>query len=87
MCGKFVANLQVNVLTTQQEIFVVIGMTRCLLARPAIEALQVIKQCEPAHKAENNLSEVAHVQAEFPNLFKGLGKMSEEYNICLKSDA
>ncbi len=57
---------------------------RCLLGRPVIEALQVIK---PVHKAENNLNEVADVQAEFPNLFKGLGKMSEEYTICLKSDA
>ena len=56
--GKFVANLQVTVLTTQQEIFVVQGMTRCLLGRPAIEALRVIKRCEPVHKAENNLSEV-----------------------------
>ena len=32
-------------------------------------------------------TEVADVQAVFPNLFKGLGKMSEGYTICLKSDA
>ena len=56
-------------------------MTRCLLGRPAIEALQLVKRCESVHKAENNLSEVADVQAEFPNLF------SEEYTSCLKSDA
>ena len=87
MHGKFVANLQVKVLTTQQEIFVVRGMTRCLLGRPAIEALQIIKWYQPVHKAENNLSEAADIQAEFPNLFKGFEKMSEEYTICLKSDA
>ena len=63
------------------------GMTRCLLGRPAIEALQIIKWYQPVHKAENNLSEAADIQAEFPNLFKGFGKMSEEYTICLKSDA
>ena len=33
------------------------------------------------------ITNLADVQAEFPNLFKGLGKMSEEYTICLKSDA
>ncbi|XP_062523487.1 uncharacterized protein K02A2.6-like [Corticium candelabrum] len=84
--GKFVAKLQVKALAAQQEIFVVSGMTRCLLGRPAIEALQVIKRCEIVQKAACNLVKVADVQAEFPNLFKGLGKMKEEYTICLKSD-
>ena len=85
--GKFVAKLQVKALTTQQEIFVVRGMTRCLLGRPAIVALQVIKRCETVQKGASYLVEVADVQAEFPNLFKGLGKTKEEYTICLKSDA
>ena len=84
--GKFVAKLQVKALAAQQEIFVVSGMTRCLLGRLSIEALQVIKRCEIVQTAACNLVKVADVQAEFPNLFKGLGKMKEEYTVCLKSD-
>ncbi len=48
------------------------GMTRCLLGRPAIEALQVIKWCEPVDKAENNLSEVAMFKLNFLICLKAL---------------
>ena len=49
------------------------------MGRPAIEALQLLEQV--------NVLEQAGVKEEFPELFKGLGKMPNVYKIQLKEHA
>ena len=79
--GKFVGNLKSGNITTKQEIYVVKDLQRPLLGRPAIESLGVAIQVSEvlAHK------DVA--VRKFPHMFKGLGRMTRAYHICLKDDA
>ena len=79
--GKFVGNLKVSNPTVKQDIYVVKGLQRALLGRPAIESLGVAVQVDQvlAHKAT--------VVSKFPHLFKGLGRMTGAYHIDLKQDA
>ena len=79
--GKFVANLKVDNTTAKQEIYVVKGLQRPLLGRPAIEPLGVAIQVSQilAHKDI--------VVSKFPHIFQGLGRMTGAYHIRLKDDA
>ena len=65
---------------TIQEIYVVRGLTRPLLGKPAIEALQVVTLNVQSITSEN-------VQEKFPKLFDGLGKLEGAYTIKLREDA
>ena len=55
------------------------GLRRALLGKPAIEALRVVTLVEPILKEE--------VEKEFQDLFEGLGRLQDNYQIKLRDDA
>lgn len=65
--GQFLGNLSNQFQCTQQEIYVIRGLCKALLGRPAIEALQVVQQVEPV--------QVNSIVKQFPELFQGLGRL------------
>ena len=79
VCGQFLGNLSNQFQTTQQEVYVINGLRKALLGRPAIEALQVVKQVEPVQTNK--------VAKQFPELFQGLGRLKDSYKIQLLSEA
>ena len=62
--GQFVGNLRYNNFETEQNIFVIQGLSRPLLGRPAIEALAIVSVVEPILTLDN-------VVGKFPRLFEG----------------
>ena len=80
--GKFRACLTCHDRSTQQDVFVVQGLTRSLLGRPAIEQLEILKRIQSMA-----IDPPAEIQAKFPKLFEGLGKLEGEYQIQLKENA
>lgn len=62
----------------QQEIYVQ-NLSRALLGTPAIQALNVAVLIEPV-QGDN-------VVEQFPELFKGLGKLKDSYKIKLREGA
>ena len=81
VAGKFVGNLKASNAIVKQEIYVVKGLQRPLLGRPAIESLGV------AIQVSEILANKDVVVSKFPHIFKGLGRMTGAYHICLKDDA
>ena len=79
VCGQFLGNLSNQLQSTQQEIYVIRGLRKALLGRPAIEALQVVKQVEPV--------QTSSIVKQLPELFQGLGRLKDNYKIQLRSEA
>ena len=79
VAGKFQGNLAYYSNKSKQWIYVVRGLKQPLLGRPAIESLRVIKLVQPVSQEP--------VSAEFQDLFRGLGKLQDNYHIKLKPDA
>ena len=77
--GQFVGNLRYNNFETEQNIFVIQGLSRPLLGRPAIEALAIVSVLEPILTLDN-------VVEKFPRLFEGLGKLKDNYSIKLQNN-
>ena len=78
--GQFMGHLRYNNLETEQKIFVIQGLSRPLLGRPAIEALAIVSVVEPIMTLER-------VSEKFPQLFQGLGKLTDNYSIKLQSNS
>ena len=79
VCGKFLGKLQWRDATTQRDVYVIHGLRRALLGKPAIEVLRVVTLVEPILKEE--------VEKEFQDLFEGLGRLQDNYQIKLRDDA
>ena len=79
VCGKFSGNLTWKERESQQDIYVVRNLRRALLGKPAIEALNVVALVEPIRQSD--------VIKQFPQVFKGLGKLEGSYTIKLKENA
>ena len=77
--GQIVGVLQYNNLQTEQNIFVIKGLSKPLLGRPAIEALALFSVVEP-------IMTLNSVVNKFPQLFQGLGKLKDNYSIKLHND-
>ena len=77
--GQFVGNLRYNNFETEQNIFVIQGLSRPLLGCPAIEALAIVSVLEPILTLDN-------VVEKFPRLFEGLGKLKDNYSIKLQNN-
>ena len=77
--GQIVGLLQYNNLQTEQTIFVIKGLSKPLLGRPAIEALALVSMVEP-------IMTLNSVVNKFPQLFQGLGKLKDNYCIKLHND-
>ena len=81
VCGQFIGNLVHKGSTVDEIIYVVNGLRKALIGRPAITALQLVSRV-------NNIdSKKQKVVSKFPSLFKGLGTIEGEYNIVLKQNA
>ena len=78
--GQFTATLCYGSKVLEQEIYVVKKLHKHLLGRPAIEAFQVVTRVQ-AVKGRQNLID------QYPQLFKGLGKLEGEYSIRLEEGA
>lgn len=77
--GQFVGHLTYNNSVTEQNIFVIQGLSKPLLGRPAIEALSIVSVVEP-------IITVDSVVQKFPQLFEGLGKLKDNYSIKLMTN-
>ena len=76
VCGRFTACLSRKGAESQQEIYVVQNLSGALLGRPAIQALNVAVLIEPVQGDS--------VVGQFPELFRGLGKLRDSYKIKLQ---
>lgn len=65
--------------SAQENLYLVAGLEKPLLGKPAIEKLAVVQQCDVITKED--------AKEKWPNCFKGLGKLDGQYHITLKSDA
>ena len=79
VCGHFTANLSHKSTHTKQTVYVVKGLKNNLLGLPAILSLNLATRLQ-------QIEESTAVQDNFPNLFRGLGSIGEEYEIRLKDD-
>ena len=77
--GYFQGHLRHNSVETKQEIFVVRGLSKPLLGRPAIEALAMVLLVEPLTLQENCIIQ------KFPKVFQGLGRLKDSYRIKLQN--
>ena len=79
VCGQFSGLLTRNGIESQQNVYVIRNLRRALLGKPAIEALKVVALVEPIQEEE--------IVKQYPELFKGLGKLKDNYVIRLREDA
>lgn len=77
--GKFHCEFSLENRKSYQDIYVIRGLNKPLLGRPAIEKLDVVKQIA-------SLQLYSDHKQKFPSLFTGLGKLQGEYEIKLKED-
>ena len=78
----FTAKLETKTSSAVERIYVIKGLDRYLLGRPATTKPRVleIKYPSPSLTLET-------VKAKYPNLFRELGEMSGEYHFMLKERA
>ena len=76
--GQFKAHLTRKGVESQQKIYVIWNLSRALLGRPVIRALNVAVLIEPVQGDS--------VVEQFPELFKGLGKLKDSYKIKLQKE-
>ena len=77
--GKFLANIQYGEMFTKQPCYVVTGLARPLLGRPAIEKLNLLTRV-------NTIQESSPMK-KYSKLFTGLGKLPGCYTIKLLDGA
>lgn len=81
VCGHFTGTLEHKGSIAKEVIYVVKGLRKALIGRPAITMLQLVSQVNAIDSIKQK------VISKFPKLFKGLGTMEGEYNIALKQNA
>ena len=77
--GQFSRHLTRNGIETQQDFYAVSELHHILLGRPAIESLKVVLLVVPVQEG--------NILKRFPELFKGLGKLKDNYVIKLQEGA
>lgn len=75
MCGHHISHRKKN--SSLQDLDVVDNLNKSLLEGPTIKALNLMKAVNTVRSKEH------HYKEEFPELFKGLGKLEHVYPICL----
>ena len=78
--GQFQGKFTYKGRDSQQQVYVVDGLKTNLLGLPAITALHLAARVDASHTSTD-------VARNFPNVFKGLGNLGEEFVIKLKPDA
>ena len=81
VCGQFTASLSYKSVQFNHTVYVVKGLKNNLLGVPAIISLNLTMKIQQIQETS------IQVQDEFPNIFKGLGTIGEEYEIQLKDGA
>lgn len=93
--GKFSEEIIWKNKIIRSDIFVIKNLEEPLLGKPAIENLGIITRIDAISKPEIILEskdvyyveDKLNVEEEYPQLFKGLGKLKGEYNICIKPNS
>jgi len=78
VCGQFSGQLSRNGIKCQQDLYVMQNLRQALLGRPALEALKVVAMAETIQEQD--------ILKQFPEVFKGLGKLKDSYKIKLRAD-
>ena len=89
ICGKFTTTIESDDKIIVQDVYVIKGLHRPLLGGPAIRALNLLKK-ENFIEAVNSTDEIKldkDWKSMSPKLFKGLGRIENEYTIKLKAGA
>ena len=81
VCGQFSGTLVHKDSTVKEVMYVVKGLRKALIGRPAITALQLVSRVNTVDSTKHK------IKVKFPKLFKGLGTIEGEYSIVLKQDA
>lgn len=76
--GSFTGSLSHDNKETAEEIFVIEGLAMPLVGRPAISTLKLVAKVTLIQADQDEVAE------QFPELFKGLGQMTGEYQIKLQ---
>jgi hypothetical protein len=79
--GKFMAKMDYQGRSIQEEVYVVEGLQRALLGLRACEDLEMVKRI---NRVEAPKPTAVKPKKEFPKLFKGLGKIETPHHIKLK---
>ena len=79
--GMLTAQIKSQSNQVQEPIYIVRGLTRSLLGKPAIEHLNLISRIDAVNEQELNPF------TQFPKLFTGLGELQGDYNIQLEPGA
>ena len=80
--GQFTVWLKYGQHSTRQRVYVVGGLQTNLLGLPAMTKLQLVSRVNATSVEEEN-----EIARQFPNVFKGLGTIGDEYTIKLKESA
>ena len=78
--GQWKGTLQYSSTQTKETIYVVEGLSKPLVGRPAIKNLQLVT-------GVSTVSKTLSPQDQFPSLFKGLGQLEGDYTIRLREGA
>ena len=78
--GKFSGTLSLHDRSAREEIYVVSGLSKALLGRPAIKQLNLVRRLAAVEEGKTP-------KEQFPSLFQGLGKLEQPYKIELQDDA
>ena len=84
--GFFTATLSTDTHHSQQPIYVVDGLDRPLVGRPAIEKLGLVRRIASLSDRYEHKPKLSLIK-QYPLLFKGLGRMRGEYTIKLQKGA
>ena len=79
--GQFKGTLTHGNNSVEQDIYVIKGLRKPLIGRPAITALQLVNRVNTIDSIKQQVVD------QHPELFQGLGTIEGEYNIVLKADA
>ena len=78
MLGKFLSAFTNGTRHAEGDVYVVKKLTKSLLGRPTIQDLKLVKVIAAVDLA---------LKDKYPSLFRGLGKMSDDYQIKLRNNA
>ena len=75
--GCFIASLEKDGFKSEEQIYVVEGLSKPLVGKPAIISLKLLSTLQVLSVEES-------IPDQYPELFKGLGRLSGRYTIRLK---
>ena len=80
--GVYRATLGTANTKSEQDMFVIKGLKKPLLGRPAIDALEILQRVNSTESGSS-----VDAKKDFPELFQGLGRIEKPYRITMREDA